>query len=120
MADSNDKLIEVSDGEDTYYLFVSEIMKGLAKAGVSLGSHASDLKCLRVTQEELKKIQLKLKETQLLLGVCQAEQNLSDFYKEELEGQEALAQEAVKCANETEQELSTFRQQVDKVWHLVT
>lgn len=44
------KLIEFSDGDDHFYLYEEEVIEGLQKAKLSLGSHLMDLSELRVVQ----------------------------------------------------------------------
>lgn len=45
-------LIEFSDGEEQFYLTEEEVLEGLKKAKLSLGSHLLDLSELRVSWSE--------------------------------------------------------------------
>jgi hypothetical protein len=53
-------LIELTDGDETFYFTHEEILAGLKKAKLSLGSHLLDLRVLRAYQRENDELHAKI------------------------------------------------------------
>lgn len=54
------KFIEFNDGEENFYLTEEEVVAGLEKANLSLGSHLLDLGVLRATQKACDDLEAKI------------------------------------------------------------